>query len=244
MINYFKNIEYVDSISSTNKELKKEKYNIYPSYVLIANHQTSGSGRMGRSFVSNKDAGLYMSIRIKPNIEIDKLQNITCVIASITLKAIENQINTKCFIKWVNDIYLNGLKVAGILVESKLNTQKKIFDYLVIGIGINLYNQDFDALSNIATSIEKETKIKINKELLTQDILKMLEEYLKDFDSVRLMDLYISRSYLKGKQVKLQLSNNIIECKVLDINHEGELIIKHQNEVKNVTSAEVIKVYL
>ena len=74
MINYFKNIEYVDSISSTNKELKKEKYNIYPSYVLIANHQTSGSGRMGRSFVSNKDAGLYMSIRIKPNIEIDKLQ--------------------------------------------------------------------------------------------------------------------------------------------------------------------------
>lgn len=245
MNNYFKHIEIVDSIDSTNKELKKDKYNQYDNYVLIANSQTNGTGRLTRTFVSNKDVGLYMSIRIKPNISIDKLNNITCVVASIVSTSIEKQIERLVDIKWVNDIYINNFKVAGILVESKINFNTNQFDYLIIGIGINLYNQEFDdELSKIASNIEKETNIKISKKQLIEDILFELSKYLKDYNFEEYMKQYISRSFIIGKKIKLQTPLDIIECTVEDINYNGELIINHNNTIKTINSAEVIKTHL
>ena len=245
MNEYFKCVEYIDIIDSTNKELKKDKYNIYDNYVLIANYQTNGTGRLSRTFVSNKNAGLYMSIRIKPNVSIDKLNNITCVIASIVSTSLEKQINQIVDIKWVNDIYINNFKVAGILVESKINFNTNQFDYLIIGIGINLYNQEFDdELSKIASNIEKETNIKISKKQLIEDILFELSKYLKDYNSESYMKQYISRSFIIGKKIKLQTASSVIDCIVEDINYSGELIINHNNTIKTINSAEVIKTHL
>jgi BirA family biotin operon repressor/biotin-[acetyl-CoA-carboxylase] ligase len=245
MNNYFKHIDIVDSIDSTNKELKKDKYNQYDNYVLIANQQTNGTGRLTRTFVSNKDVGLYMSIRIKPNISIDKLNNITCVVASIVSTSIEKQIERLVDIKWVNDIYINNFKVAGILVESKINFNTNQFDYLIIGIGVNLYNQEFDdELSKIASNIEKETNIKISKKQLIEDILFELSNYLKDYNFEEYMKQYISRSFIIGKKIKLQTPLDIIECTVEDINYNGELIINHNNTIEIINSAEVIKTHL
>ena len=245
MNNYFKHLVIVDSIDSTNKELKKDQYNLYENYVLIAKEQTNGHGRLTRTFVSNKDVGLYMSIRIKPNIEIDRLNNITCVICAIVCKSLEKQLNIPIDIKWVNDLYINSLKVAGILVESKINFNTNKFDYLVIGIGINLYNQEFDeTLKNIASSIEKETGVKLDKNLLIEDILNELSSYLKDYNSFEYMKYYISRSFIIGKKIKLQTSLELIDCEVIDINYSGELIVKYQNSLKTINSAEIIKTYI
>ena len=245
MYEFFKHVEYIDTIDSTNKELKLEKYNSYDNYVLIANQQTNGTGRLTRTFVSKKDVGLYMSVRIKPNVSIDKLKNITCVVASIVSTSLEKQIKRLVDIKWVNDIYINNFKVAGILVESKINFNTYKFDYLIIGIGINLYNQVFDEdLSKIASNIEKETNIKISKEQLIEDILLELTNYLKDYNSDEYMKKYIDRSFIIGKKIKLQTTLDIIDCIVEDINYSGELIIKHDNTIKIVNSAEVIKTYI
>ena len=245
MNEYFKYVEYIDVIESTNKELKKDKYNIYDNYVLIANQQTKGTGRLTRTFISNKDVGLYMSIRIKPNISINKLDNITCVVAAIISTSLEKQINRLVDIKWVNDIYINNFKVAGILVESKLNFNTNQFDYLVIGIGINLFNQEFDEeLSKIASNIEKETNIKISKEQLIKDILYELSKYLSDYNSNEYMKQYITRSFIIGKKIKLQTALEVIDCVVQDINYSGELVVKHKNTIKTINSAEVIKTYL
>lgn len=244
MNEYFKHIEYIDIIDSTNKELKKDKYNLYDNYVLIANSQTNGTGRLTRTFVSNKDVGLYMSIRIKPNVSIDKLNNITCVASALVSTALEKQIKRMVDIKWVNDIYINNFKVCGILVESKINFNKNEFDYLIIGIGINLYSQEFDEeLSKIASNIEKETNIKISKDLLIEDILSGFSKYLNDYNSNELMKEYISRSFVIGKNVKLQTPFEIIDCIVEDINYSGELVIKHNETIKTINSAEVIKVH-
>ena len=241
----FKNIEYVDVIDSTNKELKNEKYNQYDNYVLIAKEQTEGRGRLTRTFVSNKDCGLYMSVRIKPNVEISKLNNLTCVVASIIVKALEKQIKDTIYIKWVNDLYLNSYKIAGILVESKINFNTNKYDYLIIGIGINLYNQEFDEeLNKIASNIEKETNQIIDKKLLIEDILDDLSNYIKDFNSKCYMKFYIERSFIINKFIKLQTITNTIDCKVVDINYDGELIIEHENQLKTVTSAEIIKTYI
>lgn len=245
MNEYFENIEYIDVIDSTNKELKKDKYNTYNNYVLIANQQTNGTGRLTRTFVSNKDAGLYMSVRIKPQVSIKQLNNLTCVVAAIVSNSIEKQIKRLVDIKWVNDIYINNFKIAGILVESKINFNTNNFEYLIIGIGINLYQQEFDAdLSKTASNIEKETRIKISKEQLIKDILFDLSIYLKDYNSEEYMKQYIARSFLIGRNIKLQTSNELIECIVEDINYNGELIIKHNNCIKTINSAEVIKTCL
>ena len=245
MNNYFKNIKYVDVIESTNKELKKDIYQDYDNYVLISNYQTEGRGRLGRTFVSNKDAGLYMSIRIKPNEEISKFQNLTCVVAAITALSIEEQIKTPVDIKWVNDIYLNNFKIAGILVESKLNLKENKFDYLIIGIGTNLYNQEFDHnLSLTASSVETQTGLKISKEKLIESILQKLSIYFQECNSKEYMKEYISRNFVIGKKIKLMLANELIECSVVDISELGELIIKHNNSIKTITSGEVLKTIL
>lgn len=245
MNNYFKNIKYVDVIESTNKELKKDIYQDYDNYVLISNYQTEGRGRLGRTFVSNKDAGLYMSIRIKPNVEIPVLQNLTCVVAAITALSIEEQIKKSIDIKWVNDIYINNFKIAGILVESKLNLKENKFDYLIIGIGINLYNQEFDhTLSLTASSVEAQTGQKISKEKLIKSILQKLSIYLQNFDSKEYMKEYISRNLVIGKKIKLMLSNELIECSIINITECGELIINHNNTIRTITSGEVLKTYL
>ena len=200
---------------------------------------------MDRTFVSNKDKGLYMSIRIKPDVEISQLNNITCVIACIVSKAIEQQINQLVDIKWVNDLYLNGFKVSGILVESKINFNTNKFEYLVIGIGVNLYKQEFHPeLQNIASSIEEQTNVVINKQQLINDILDELSNYVSCYDSTNYMKHYIQRSFIIGKKVKLQTSQELIDCVVLDIDYNGQLVIEHNNTVKSVNSAEVIKTYL
>ena len=154
-------------------------------------------------------------------------------------------VNQLVDIKWVNDLYLNGFKVSGILVESKINFNTNKFEYLVIGIGVNLYKQEFHPeLQNIASSIEEQTNVVINKQQLINDILDELSNYVSCYDSTNYMKHYIQRSFIIGKKVKLQTSQELIDCVVLDIDYNGQLVIEHNKTVKSVNSAEVIKTYL
>ena len=173
------NVEYFESVSSTNKLLKSEEY--LENTLLITEEQTNGIGRLNRNFVSNKSKGIYMSLKIKPTFDLNNINKLTPSIGVIISNSIFKQTNIHPYIKWVNDIYLNDLKISGILVESVI--KNNTIEYLIIGIGINCFKQDFKELNNIASSIEKETNIIVNRNLLIIDIIEGIEKLLNDFNN-------------------------------------------------------------
>ena len=105
-------------IDSTNKFARE---NLCHRKVVIAHEQTMGRGRMGRSFYSPKNNGIYMSVILKVDKSYDELELFTVAVAAITLKAIEKASGKKCYIKWVNDIFIDEKKVCGILCENVLS---------------------------------------------------------------------------------------------------------------------------
>ena len=126
-----------DTLKSSNitaKELAENGCNEYTT--VIAKSQTNGKGRLGRSFISNSENGLYMSIVLKPTISPDQCTSITTMAAAAVLEAIKETSNTAPTIKWINDVYINDKKVCGILTEASFDNHR--LNYVIVGIGINI----------------------------------------------------------------------------------------------------------
>ena len=127
-----------DSLISTNKTAKELAENgAKEGTVIVAKKQTGGRGRLGRSFYSPEGTGLYFSIILRPDFSPKENLLITPAAAVAVSTVIEALTDTKAQIKWVNDIFINGKKVCGILSEAKLNA-KGTTEYVILGIGVNL----------------------------------------------------------------------------------------------------------
>lgn len=230
-------ITYFESISSTNKIIKEDKYTA--NTVLIAEEQTSGTGRLNRNFISNKSKGIYMSLKIKPTFDLNNINKLTPSIGVIISNSIYRQTNIYPLIKWVNDIYLNDSKISGILVESVI--KNNTIEYLIIGIGINCFNQDFKEYNNIASSIEKETNIIVDRNLLILDIIKGIEKLLNDFDNPYYLDEYRKYQYLKNKEIVISTVKEEYVGSYHGIDEQGGLIINLNGDLKTFYNGEVIK---
>lgn len=230
-------VEYFECIDSTNKCLKQDEY--IDNTLLIADEQSNGVGRINRKFVSNKSKGIYMSLKIKPSFDLKYINKLTPSVGVVIADAIYNQVNIYPEIKWVNDIYLNNLKIAGILVESVI--KNNAIEYLIIGIGINCYNQDLLDLNSIASSIEKETNIVVDRNKLIVDIIKGIYNLFDNFDDNYYLSKYRKFQYLKNKQLTVSTINGEYQGTYFDIDNLGGLIITSNNELKTFYNGEVIK---
>ncbi|MBQ8318377.1 MAG: biotin--[Lachnospiraceae bacterium] len=131
------NVLYYDTIDSTNNKAKElaKRGSVHGSLV-VAKSQTAGRGRMGRSFSSADNQGLYFSLMLRPNVSMNHLSSITLVTALAVSTALDTICNINTTIKWPNDVYINNKKAVGILTEAGP-------DYVVIGIGINVNTKEF-----------------------------------------------------------------------------------------------------
>ena len=200
-----RNVQVLDSVDSTNNYLKKMKKNEkMEEMVVIADAQTAGRGRLGRSFMSNQASGIYMSILLKPTFSLEYAKKLTCLAAAATSLAIDQMAGTKTTIKWVNDIYLNSKKICGILTEGSTSIEQGSLEYVIIGIGINMYHQEFsEDIRRIATTIEDETNQIISRNELIIAIINQIDAYLKNIDDHTYMHEYIKKSFVIGKKVEL-----------------------------------------
>jgi BirA family biotin operon repressor/biotin-[acetyl-CoA-carboxylase] ligase len=153
-------IRVFKSVESTNLTAKKIALDgAQPGTVIIAEEQTKGRGRMGRSFYSPPAGGIYMSFILKPRLDTAKSVLITTAASVAVCKAIEEVTGISCRIKWVNDIYKGDKKICGILTEAVTDFESGQIDYIVLGIGVN-YNTartDFpEELAGIAGSLFEE----------------------------------------------------------------------------------------
>ena len=151
-IQYKCELHMLDCVDSTNN-FAKSIGDLSLPHVVVSREQTNGRGTRGRSFYSPKDKGVYLSITFSPNREIDP-DTLTTDIGVAVASVLSNYSKDVPYTKPVNDIYINGKKVAGILTEADTIGPMK-FSRITIGIGINLFKQDFpDDIKNIAGYIE------------------------------------------------------------------------------------------
>ncbi len=230
----------MDEVDSTNLELKRlAGTGAKDGTVVIAEHQTSGRGRLGRSFFSPAGSGIYMSLLLKPSFEEERATLVTTAVSVAVCRAIEKISGKQPMIKWVNDLYLNGKKICGILTEAIRDAVSGKIEYIVIGIGINCAETEFpDDIKSIAGSIcEKEEEISRNE--LAAEIIKEINLMDNLTDSGDFIDEYKRRSFVIGKDIRI-LGKTEELAKALDIDENGGLVVRlWSGEIKILSSGEI-----
>ena len=215
---------------STNTQAKLVAENgQYKNAVFIASEQTAGRGRLGRSFISEGGKGLYLSILLGGPLEPDLAVSLTTYMAVIASRCIESLTATEPKIKWVNDIYLGGKKVAGILTEGKADESAEALEFAVVGIGINLLKQEFDEnVKTIATTLEDKCGKKVDVNTLAAMIVKEFFENLPSLltGSKEIAKEYRSRSFLIGERVTVIKPTESYTALVTDITEKCELVLE------------------
>ena len=239
-------IEVHDTLDSTSTFLKGKVYNgAKEGSVVIANEQTSGRGRIGRTFYSPKDTGIYMSILLKPdNYTSDKAIKITTMAAVAACEAIEAVSGEKAMIKWVNDIFVNGKKVCGILTEGSFDMESGLMDYAVLGIGMNVYepkNGFSQELKDIAGSILKDN-VSDAKNRLISSFLNNFYKYYHSEDTMIYVNNYRERSFIIGKDISVISRNNSSRAKVLGIDDNCRLLLQYEDGKEEYCSSGEIKI--
>ncbi|MFC4652391.1 biotin--[acetyl-CoA-carboxylase] ligase [Lactococcus nasutitermitis] len=243
----FANNIYVFKETSSTQDLAKQflsKHPVDKPVIFIANQQSQGYGRRGRLFYSPAETGLYFSV-ILPNPTNDLFQAglLTTSMSVVISRVLEEFYPEKDFqLKWVNDIYLETRKVAGIITEAVLDLESNSATSFIMGVGINLATKHFPQnLLAKASGISPDKEINRN-----QLAARMIEEVIKNsqnYTNPELLVEYRRRSNILEKQVTLQLGTQVIKGKAEEIKEDGGLLIRQENgELKKVRSGEVIKV--
>ena len=216
------------TIDSTNTQAKLSVENgQYKNAVFIASAQTAGRGRLGRSFISEEGKGLYLSILLGGPFAPNFAVSFTTYMAVIAARCIEKLSATAPQIKWVNDIYLGGKKLAGILTEGKADESSDTLSYAVVGIGINLLKQEFDTeVKSIATTLEDECGKRVDVNTLAAMIVKEFFENISLAGTTEIAKEYKSRSFLIGERVNVVKPTETYEALVTDITDKCELVLK------------------
>lgn len=205
--------------------------------LFIAEHQNGGKGRLGRTFFSPADSGLYMSLLIKA----DEIENDIVCVTTATAVCVADAIKKLCSItpkiKWVNDIYIENKKVCGILCEAVTNPDTMKIEYIIIGIGVNIGITKFpDELKDIATSLSEKT----NKNKLCAYITDNIVEELSHLSDRSFIDKYKELSLVLGKQITYTENEETKEATAVDIDNNGGLVIQTtESGTKTLSTGEI-----
>lgn len=241
-LKYPLNVTVFDNIDSTNKYLKKlASDGAGEGTVIVAKEQTDGRGRLGKSFYSPNETGVYFSILLRPMISAQESLRITIMTAVAVAETIKAYTDEVVQIKWVNDIYSNGKKLCGILTEGSVSLENGGLDYAVVGIGVNVLtpkNGFPDDIKNIATSVFSGNEPDDAKSLLIAQILnRFFDIYKSNYDYV---SVYKSLSFLDGRPINIISSDSIIPATALYIDDNCHLVVKTEaGEVIALSSGDV-----
>lgn len=238
-------IQYFDTISSTNDVLKQMALEGAPEgTVLVANMQTGGRGRLGRSFHSPSGLGIYLSVLLRPNCGPKDLMHLTCAAASATCTAIEQSALFRPGIKWTNDLVFQKRKLSGTLTELGLKGDGTAA-YAIVGTGVNCNQacEDFPPeIRELAGSLRMFTGKEIDRSLVAA---KMIDAYYRMNQALltnreALLSQYRRDCVTLGQEVSILRGAEVRHGRALDVDEEGALIVKYENgTVEAVNSGEV-----
>ena len=235
-------IFYYDLTDSTNtraREYARENPDNRESKVFVADAQSLGRGRRGRSFCSNAGAGIYVSFLIYPEDRGAFATGITPYSAVALARAVEESSSALPKIKWVNDLYLNGKKLAGILAECEMDSNGKI-SHLVLGMGINVYKTELpEEISSIATSIENETGEKISREILFANMIRFFFSGLGNVYADEVYEEYKSRLFVLGREITVIRADESYTARAADLTKDYSLVVDGPRGREELYSGEI-----
>jgi len=239
---------YFDSIDSTqNQALKMADDPANNGTVIIAAKQTGGKGRAGRKWVSPK-GGIWFSIILQPEFDISITTLFPIAAALALANALEKTLKISPELKWPNDLTIKGKKVAGILVDASLESNR--IENLVLGVGIN-FDVDVKQIEKIlkgspnfyGVASLSEQKNKVKPIQLVQTFLVELEkiyELLNTKQTKKIISEWTKRSSTIGKNVVLDTRDGKIKGKAIKIDDDGALIISENNKNNRIIAGDII----
>ena len=241
-----KNIVYYTETDSTNLRIKQLGDEGAPEGTLaVADHQSAGRGRRGRSWDSPAGSSIYMSVLLRPKIAPDRAPMLTLVMACSVAEGIMDCEDVKVQIKWPNDIIINGKKLVGILTE--MSTQIDYINHVTVGVGINVNMTGFpEDLRATATSLRIETGHVVKRAPLIAAVMERLETnyevFMKTEDMSGLMEKYSSLLVNREKEVMVLGAREQYRAYALGINNTGELIVRREDGTEEAVYAGEVSV--
>ncbi|MEK3670678.1 biotin--[acetyl-CoA-carboxylase] ligase [Paenibacillus sp. FSL R10-2771] len=238
-------LEVYKTIPSTNEAVKILAANgEAEGKVILSEEQTAGRGRNGRPFFSPRGTGIYMSILLRPKLSAAESILLTTSAAAAVALAIESVSGKDTQIKWVNDVFMDGKKVCGILTEASLSLENGLLDYAVLGIGINvtLPAAGFpDGLGGIATSVFSESNHYDDLRCrLAAEVLNHFMEYYAHLTDRPFLSEYRQRILSLGKPVTVMKDNKQRGATAIDIDNDCRLKVRYENgDEEYLSSGEV-----
>lgn len=240
---YF-SLELYRSIDSTNNILKTRVETLPDWFTVIAEQQTAGRGRMGRTFYSPAGCGIYLSTLLHPVLPAKKSVRITAASAVAACRAIEDCTGRQAEIKWVNDVFLNGRKVCGILTEGALNLETDGLDWAVMGIGMNVYEPEEsypEALREIAGAIAEKRENNLRCRLAASFLLHF-HRLCSELESGRFAEEYRERNFLIGRQVLVIRGGEERAATALDVDRECRLSVRYEDGSREALSSGEVRI--
>ncbi len=236
---------YYREIDSTNNRALELAADGYPEgTVVVAETQTAGRGRRGRTWYSPPRHGLYLSVILRPQLPVREIPRVSLVIGVAVAETLEAAFQLPARIKWPNDILINNRKIAGVLSEVVTGSQG--IDCIVTGIGLNINNplQDFPGdLRTAPTSVLAEKETPVSRVRVLQELLMHLETryyQLLEGNFNGILDKGKSLSTIIGKEVEYDSQNGPAIGQAVDIDDNGFLLVKDKwGKIHTVTSGEV-----
>ncbi|HJU61766.1 MAG TPA: biotin--[acetyl-CoA-carboxylase] ligase [Candidatus Binatia bacterium] len=243
-----KQIHYLIEVDSTNSHARRLAEQKAPEgEVVIAESQTHGRGRLGRPWVSPPYVNLYLSVILRPTLPPIDAPQITLMAAVALAESLAAFIPVFPAIKWPNDILAGGRKLAGILTESACHGER--VDFVILGIGVNInYPVESmpDALRQRATSMIGLTGASVSRESVVRRLIQGLDRCYGELEEMGFQALaprWEARFELRGKKVRVEMTDRIIMGTARGIDRDGALVLEDgRGELQRVVAGEVVPV--
>lgn len=237
-------IKSFSKLPSTNDWTKKYLKENDTEVLVVAKEQTAGRGRSGRSFYSELDEGLYFSLGVKtPNISPTDLPLYTIATASAMMQAVEEELSLELEVKWVNDLFYHGRKVAGILTEGLTDPKTNTIDSLVIGLGLNLvgsFSKLDKKIETTAGTLYEDLPKNFSVENLLASFLKYFLSYHRNLTEKAFIPVYEEKLLGIQEDIYYIRKNRKYYAKIKGISHEGKLMIRNQeNKIEELAAGEI-----
>ncbi len=233
-------------VDSTNTRLKAMAASTPTGSALLAEEQSGGRGTHGRSFQSPKGDGLYLSVLIRPHVGVADLLTLTGWVGVAAREAVERASGAPVDIKWLNDLYLNGKKLCGILTEFALLAESGEPDYVVIGMGVNMRQtaQTFQAqgLGDIATSLALEGW-PVEQNHLAVCLLEALDKLNREFPAKRAdyLERYRAHCVTLGRRVSFDGEGTLQTGTVTGVDEAFALVVAGDDGNRHIVSSGTVK---
>lgn len=235
------------AVTSTNTLLKAEaEQGAQEGLVLIAEAQTAGKGRLGRQFQSPAGTGVYFSFLLRPTCTAERSLFITTAAAVAVCRAIEDVTALHPQIKWVNDVYLNGRKVCGILTEAAIDFESGGLHWAVLGIGINIAEPAGgfpEEIRNTAGALFSGLCPVEMRSRLAAAVIDRFFELYGDLETGGFIDEYRRRSFLTGRAIHFSLGNAVYHGVVTGISDEAHLLVRLDSGEERAFSAGEVQIH-